>query len=87
MYRMESFYDMLLTAQFFNKWDSVERYALLLSELLKKEIEVSKQSRCAENRITELLLHKAELERDILKAQLEEILEKFRNPQPPAHKT
>ena len=81
---METFYEMLRDSSGFDKYQVVSMYADLLKQLLDAELQVARQSHYKGNRLADLLLHKAELERDILKAQLEELEEKFRNPQPPA---
>lgn len=78
------FYEMLETATTFDKWSSLINVADLFHRILKKEIEIA-QFTPTSSRVSSLLLHMLELEREILKARLEEILESFDNPRPPAH--
>lgn len=78
------FYEMLKAASTFDNWSKITYFSKLHNLLLEKEIELAQRPQPPSNRITELLYHKAELERDILKAELEDIINKFDNPLPPS---
>jgi hypothetical protein len=58
-------------------------YGETFKELLDKELEIHRYVLIPGSKVCELILHKLELEREILKARLEEYYEKYNNPSPP----
>lgn len=81
-----NFYEMLTASDSFHKWDNLSICMKLYSQLMEKELEVAKQTASLKNvpgKLLELFLHKCEVERDILKQQLEDQIHLFHNPPPP----
>lgn len=62
----EKFYELLAASKTFNKWERVSDFVSVWKKFIDKELE----------------LHKLQVERDVLKSQLEAAIAIFDNPKP-----
>ena len=82
-----NFYEMLDAAEGFDKYDRLKRCSALFSQLMEQELQIRealKHSALTPGRLGELMVHKAELERDITREKLQAEVGAFYNPIPRA---